>query len=151
MKKLLLLIIASAILFGCNKQENKVEEEKLSGKLEIVDPWIRPAAEGMNTAFFFKVINGTDTDDTLFAAESNLPTVTEVHETYMTDGNMGMRHVEKVIIKSGETKIFKPRDLHVMLVKLKQDVSIGEKHEVNLNFGRAGQISTTATVRDMKK
>lgn len=156
MKNYLLFIAMLAfIAVGCEKQaeETKVEKAKnssISEELEIVDPWIRPASKGTNTALFFKAVNNTKSDDTLFSAASDLVELTEVHETYKTGENMmGMRHVDFVPIPAGETVEFKPRDLHIMFIKLLGDVNIGEEKEAMLKFKKAGDIMVKAEVRDM--
>lgn len=156
MKRLLLIIVGIALLvLGCetkNNEEHKAEEFKsaLSGKLEIQNPWLRAAGSGMNTAFFFDVVNGTEKADTLIGASSDLADVTELHETYKTDDDrMGMRKVESLEIKSGETLQFKPRSYHVMLIKLKDDLRLGEEGTITLQFKNAGEISVKAEVKEM--
>jgi len=155
MKKTLFVIITAAlILGGCQK---KVEETNdvpaqaaKSEKVEIIDPWIRPSASGTNTALFFKVFNNTGKPDTLYDAASEMAIKTEVHETYLMEGDMmGMRHVEQVVIPAGDTVIFKPRDLHVMLMKLKNDVLVGDSGIVSLMFRTSGEVKVTGLVRGM--
>lgn len=151
---LLFLVIPAFIFVGCEKSAEETEAEKVKKSsifkgLEIVDAWIRPASKGTNTALFFKAVNNTKLDDTLFAAISNLAELTEVHETYKTGENiMGMRHVDFVPIPAGETVEFKPRDLHIMFIKLDGDVNIGEEKEAVLKFKKAGDIMVKAEVRD---
>jgi hypothetical protein len=128
-------------------QQNKNQ----SSKIEVKDSWIRVSARGSNTALFFEVINNFDKPDTLLAAESNLAEVVEVHETFKRDNDMmGMRKVNFVIIPPKSTVKFKPRDLHVMLIKLKSDLKVGDKGEATLVFRNAGKIKVEAVVRDMQ-
>ena len=145
-------LVMIVVISGCksDNQERIVEETVQSKDLSIEDPWIRPANSGTNTALFFKVVNGTDKPDTLYGAESNLAEIVEVHETYQKGADMmGMRHVDMVEIPAGEELEFKPRDLHIMLIRLFDDLAVADSGEVNLLFKGAGQIKVKAVVRDM--
>lgn len=117
--------------------------------IKITDPWIRPAAESSNTALFFIVENKSNTPDTLIAAKSSLAQVIEVHETFKKGDMMGMREVKAVPIPPNSKVQFKPRDLHVMLIKLNKDMKVKDEGEVTLVFKNAGEIKVKAVVRDM--
>ncbi|MCK9280628.1 MAG: copper chaperone PCu(A)C [Melioribacteraceae bacterium] len=157
MKKLLLTLLAVIVITACStekKEEIKTEApaavEQTSTNLEITNSWIRPSAKGTNTAFFFDAVNGTDIDDTLLSAKSDIAEVVQVHETYQADkGMMGMREVKGVPVAKNSTVNFKPRSLHVMLIKLKHDVKTGEEYKIELNFAKKGTIEITAPVKDM--
>ncbi len=155
-------VFSSIVLFiiffsACqNNKENSVDKKsELSAStkkpsIEIIDPWIRPAAAEANTALFFIIQNNSDTDDTLLYAASEIARKVELHETYKAENNMmGMRHINYVAIPKNDTVIFKPRDLHVMLMKLYDDLSIGDTGTIVLTFKNAGNISINAIVRDM--
>ena len=92
---ILLMITA---LFGCGKKEK--EEVVTSEKgLIIKNPWFRPGSINRNSALYFEIYNNTGNNDTLFAAESDLAKVVQVHETYNQGNDMkGMRHVDFVVI-----------------------------------------------------
>lgn len=156
MKKILTAVLLTLILFGCKNQNEKpakteTPEKITTGKIEIADPWIRPAIAEMNTAIFFTIKNGTAEDDTLYDAGSKLAEKTEVHETFKNGEQMGMRHRNFVVIPAGTSVKFKPRGLHVMLVKLYNDLTMGEYHKAELFFKKAGKIEFEGVVRDMPK
>ncbi|MEW6194154.1 MAG: copper chaperone PCu(A)C [Bacteroidota bacterium] len=127
------------------------EKGQPKSKIQIHDPWIRPAAEGSNTALFFVVENKSDKPDTIYAAESTLSEVVEVHEMFKKGDMMGMHEVEFVAVPAHSKVEFKPRDIHVMLIKTKKDIKLGEEGEAVLLFKNAGAIKVKATVRDMPK
>ena len=134
---------------GTNGQKSAQMNEQKSG-IYIDNPWIRPANAGTNSALFFTLINNTDKPDTLYNASSALAEVTEVHETYQKGADMmGMRHVDMVEISSGAKIEFKPRDLHVMLIKLKKDLVLADSGDVVLLFKNAGKVTIKAEIRDM--
>lgn len=159
---LMLLIIFTA---SCSEEQKDTTEKKEprrsesqtvlkqgTADIEITDAWIRSAAKGMNTAFFFKVTNKGNETDHLLGASSKIAGAAEVHETYTTDdGRMGMREVESIGIEEGTTIEFKPRFYHVMLIKINNDFLNGEEYEVVLEFENAGKILVKAEVKDMTK
>ena len=64
----------------------------------------------------------------------------EVHETYEKEGaRMGMRRVEKVPVPANSTTSFKPMGHHVMLIKLSEDLHVGDTVAAVLNFKIAGE------------
>ena len=143
MKKVVVfLFIATAIFAQAGKKLN----------INIIDPWIRPAAQGANSAFFFQLVNQSDKADTLIAAKFAHSEVVELHETFKKENDMmGMRAVKSVAIPAKGTVVFKPSDLHIMLIGLTKDVKIGETYELKLVLKKAGEIKTKAVVRDMPK
>ncbi|MBN1302192.1 MAG: copper chaperone PCu(A)C [Melioribacteraceae bacterium] len=158
MKKLFAISLIILLLAACTSKQEPASDElkpdeakvEISGKLAITDPWVRVGGRGMNTALFFDVLNGTEFNDTLLSAESDVAELVEVHETYMSGNDMmGMRQVEFVKIPAGSKVSFKPRDLHVMLIKLVEDIKINDTVNVKLNFKESGQVSITAFAKEM--
>lgn len=145
MKKTIILFLFIVSSAFCQNIQNQ------SSKILILDPWIRPSAEGSNSAFFFVVENTGKNADTLVAAKSSLSEVVEVHEMFKKGDMMGMCEVPFVAIPAKSKVEFKPRDIHVMLIKMKNDLKIGETGEVVLVFKHAGEIKVKAAVRDMPK
>ena len=104
----------------------------------------------MNTAAFFYIVNNTEELDTLYDVSSELALLTQVHETYtMEDDKMGMRHIKFIEIPQHSKIEFKPHGLHVMLMKLKNDLKIGDTGDLILHFKKAGDIKFSAVVKDM--
>lgn len=140
---ILLMITA---LFGCGKKEK--EEVVTSEKgLIIKNPWFRPGSINRNSALYFEIYNNTGKNDTLFAAESDLAKVVQVHETYNKGNDMkGMRHVDFVVIPARSKLKFKPGGFHIMLVGLTKDLKVGESGEVTLLFKENGKVQVRAEV-----
>lgn len=143
MKKLILVLLTTGFVFA---------QSGSKPQLSVNDPWIRPAAQGANSAFFFQLENKGDKADTLIAVKFAHSEVVELHETFKKENDMmGMRAVKSVAIPPKGTVVFKPRDLHIMLIGLTKDVKLGETYELKLVFKKAGEIKTKAVVRDMPK
>jgi copper(I)-binding protein len=113
-------------------------------KLEVLNNWVRPSSKDMNTAVYSNIKNNSDKADTLYAVTSNLAKVTEIHETYEKNGNMGMRKVDFIVIPAKKTFELKPGSHHIMLIKLNQDIQKGKKYDLTYKFKRAGNIKVTA-------
>jgi copper(I)-binding protein len=117
-----------------------------SGELQVNDVWARPGLAGGNGAIFF-VIDNPGAADLLLSASSDVAEAVELHKTVMQDDNMQMVQQMNVPVPTGET-IFKPGDLHVMLIGLKNDLKAGDTFSITLNFERAGERTLTVTVKD---
>lgn len=143
MKKIVLIFFVAGILFGQTSKKSTIS---------VNDPWLRPAAQGANSAFFFQLVNDGDKPDTLVAVKFAYSEVVELHETFKKENDMmGMRAVKNVAVPAKSSVMFKPRDLHIMLIGLTKDVKIGESYDLKLVLKKAGEIKTKAVVRDMPK
>lgn len=119
-------------------------------KIEIKNPWVRPAAKGANSALFFTVINSGAKADTLVDASSKVSDNVMIHETYSKGKDMmGMRMVKFVAVPAREEVKFKPHGLHVMIMELKEDLKLGQTKEFSLVFKKAGTVKVKAMVKDM--
>lgn len=117
------------------------------GNLQIKDAWVRPAAEGMNTALYFNVENNSQKPDTLLAVKSSIAEIVQTHETYKKGDMMGMRKVDNIPIAPKSTFKFKPGGYHVMVIKLKKTLKRNDIVEFILRFKDAGDINIKATVK----
>ena len=95
----------------------------------------------------FFVISNPGSEDFLLSASSDVAGAVELHKTIMEDGNMKMVQQMNVPVPTGET-IFKPGDLHVMLIGLKNDLNPGNTFTVTLNFENAGEKTLDVVVRE---
>ncbi len=120
-----------------------------SGELIIQNAWARPAINGNNGAAYFIIENDTSSDDTLLSVTSDIASAVEVHMSMM-DGNgvMSMQMQEAVTVPSGKILEFKPGGLHVMLIRLNQDLKIGDTISLTLNFEKTGSRTIEVTVKE---
>ncbi|MCX6150399.1 MAG: copper chaperone PCu(A)C [Ignavibacteriales bacterium] len=115
--------------------------------IDIMDPWLRPGAKGMNTAMYFEIVNKTNEADTLYMAKSSLANIVELHETYKQGDMMGMRKTKFVVISPKSSFKFQPGGNHIMMIDLKKRLIKGMSGEVSLYFKKAGKIKVKAVVR----
>lgn len=132
MQTLLLLLL---ILFP--PQEN----------IKIKDAWVRPAPEKMTSALYFTIENTGESADTLSKVDSDIAEKVEIHETYTEGELMGMRKVDFISIPGQSSFELKPGAQHVMLMKLKKTINVGDEEKFTLFFKKAGEIDITAKAK----
>jgi hypothetical protein len=144
--KITLTIILTLVLISC--QQNEGEKTLDEKSFVISDTWMRPGSMNRNTAAFMSIKNNTDTDDTLFAASSDLAKVVEIHETYEKENDMmGMRHIDYLVIPKNSTVELKPGSFHIMLIGLNKDLAIDENNKLKLFLRVNGEIVIEAKVK----
>ncbi|NJM32585.1 MAG: copper chaperone PCu(A)C, partial [Limnobacter sp.] len=110
-------------------------------ELEIGGAWVRPTVAGQSSTGAYLVFK-SDTNGELIGAESEVASLTELHEMVMEGDVMRMRHVISVPVKAGEPLEFKPGGYHLMLMDLKAPILEGQKVAVSLLFRTAtGKIT----------
>jgi copper(I)-binding protein len=138
-KYLIFLLIGAALsLNACSGGQD----------LAVTDVWARPGIAEGNTGVFFVIDNPAGEADRLLSASSDIAEAVELHQTTMNDGVMQMTHQEYVDIPAGEQVIFKPGDLHVMLIGLHQQLNPGDSFDLTLNFEIAGEYTLAVTVQE---
>jgi copper(I)-binding protein len=115
--------------------------------IEIKNAWIRPGAQGMNTALYLDIINNGNSVDTLYDAKSSAAKIVEIHETYSSGDMMGMRKTKGIEIKPNSQFQLKPGGHHIMFIDLNKKLENGSKAEVLLYFKKAGKITVTAQIK----
>jgi len=114
----------------------------------IKDQWIRPGAEKMATALYFTLENNGSEVDTLYAVETDIAEMVQIHETY-TDGDMmGMREIGVIIVGPESSVKLEPGGMHIMVMKLKKDIKIGDEIDFILYFRNADKITITAEAKN---
>ena len=66
----------------------------------------------------------------------------------MGGGMMTMQPVESIPVPAGETVALEPGGYHVMLLDVKKVLAVGDTIDVTLTFEKAGEVTTTAEVRE---
>jgi copper(I)-binding protein len=120
----------------------------IEGEFVVDDAWARVGMQGGMSAAYFTIANGLDKDDVLLGAMSTVAQATEVHETYEAgEGMMGMRERESLPIAANSLTEFKQGGLHVMFLRLTEELSEGDEVQLTLRFENAGDVTVTAPVR----
>ena len=117
------------------------------GDLHIAHPSSRPAAKGMNGVGYLSVSNTGDKPDVLLAVETPVAAKAEIHASSTTGGVARMsRLADGLAIPAGGTAKLETGGAHVMLMKLKQPLAIGDRIPATLVFKTAGRVQVDFVV-----
>jgi hypothetical protein len=104
---------------------------------------------GANSAIYMVLANGGAEADSLVAAKAGVSNAVEIHETVMEGDVMRMQQVEGGIqVPAGGQAELKPGGYHVMLIGLTQDLAVGDKFPVTLEFASGATLEVEAEVRE---
>ena len=145
MKNILILTFLIFSLLSCTSQKKEVPA---SANVPSSEGWARPAAQGGMSAAYFIYTNPLNMADTLSSLSSNVSMMTQFHESYMTDdGLAGMREMKNHVVESNEQLVLEPGGLHVMLMRLKNDLAEGDSVTIALSFAQAGEVVIIVPVK----
>jgi len=102
-----------------------------------------------NGAAYLSIVNHGK-NDTLLDVSSSIATNSMVHESYIADGQVSMRHINEIDIATGQHVEFKPGGYHIMLMGLKTPLSVGTHFKITLMFENAGEIEVHVPVLENK-
>jgi copper(I)-binding protein len=159
--KFTLILLALVLLVGCAPQP---------ATIQIQDAWLRPTSLGNNAALYFSIANNLPESVVILSASSEAARAVEIHESMMMaaddlnnmiEGNedsvandlqmqdvMQMTALNEVEIGSGETLLFEPGGLHIMLVDIQQEFELGMSVMLRLNFENGESLSLEAVVSE---
>ncbi len=119
-----------------------------SDGIAVLDAWARPGFRGDNSAVYLTINNQTNQGDGLIGANSDVAGGAEIHLSSMdAAGTMTMERQDLVVIPVGGSIELAPGGLHIMLVILGKDLSVGDTFPVTLEFQRAGDITIEVEVK----
>ena len=117
------------------------------GDLHIAHPWSRPAGQGMTGAGYLTVTNTGAKPDVLLAVETPASDKAEIHESSTAGGVARMRKLTTgLVIPAGGKAVLQPGGAHIMMLKLKRPLAVGDKVPATLVFRNAGRVRVEFTV-----
>jgi copper(I)-binding protein len=141
MKRTAGVLILFVLLIGasaCSGTEN----------LSVENVWSRPGFQGDNSAIYLTIRNPGEQGDILLQALSDVAGAIEIHLSKMdSSGVMTMERQDQIIIPAQESVEFSPGGLHIMLVNLAQDLSVGDTFPITLVFEKAGELLVEVEVK----
>jgi len=120
MKKMFFaLILTSLLLTACGAA--------MPSEVSAMDFWARSGMKDGNSAAYMILQNGTDADDELIGASSDVAQAVELHLSQMkADGTMEMIQQQLISVPAGKAVELKPGSYHVMLIGLTRDLKTGD-------------------------
>ena len=159
MYRLLILAVILSTLTACAMPSSA------GPKIRVENAWARPSTPGSmggmsatpdmpgmaagetTSAVYFVIVNEGGAADALVGATSQVAATTELHETRIEGDVAKMVPVARVEIPSGGRIEFKPGGYHVMLIGLKQELSVGETLKLTLQFETSGATTLDVPVK----
>ena len=114
--------------------------------LIIESSWARALPPVVPNGAAYLTITNNGQQDTLLKVSSSIAANSMVHESYTTDNQIAMRHINKVVIGKGQHVEFKPGGYHIMLMGLKQPLSLDTQFTLTLTFENAGEVNINVPV-----
>ena len=103
--------------------------------IEVGNARVRLVPGGGPMAGYMEIRNHSDDVIRLVGAVSPAFGNVMIHRTIVSDGRARMQHqADGVRIVPGDAAVFKPRDLHLMLMQPKGALEVGDQVEIVLSF-----------------
>jgi copper(I)-binding protein len=150
---LFILLSGFFLLLGCGSESNSSNEsdttnEVVLGKITLDNAWARPGSQQGKSAAYLRISNGTASTDTLLSFSSNGAESVELHESIKhDDGTTSMQPAGQQVIPSTEKLQLQPGGMHLMLINLKKDITVGDSLQISLAFARVGTLTATVPVQ----
>lgn len=123
--------------------------ETSAGPLSVENAWMRKPP-GADTAAVYMVLKNTSTQSvTVVGVSSPVAHHVMVHATSTVAGQSRMRAHERVDIAPGQSVIFAPGAMHVMLSGFTRAVAVGEKVPLILLLANGERLQVSALVRPL--
>ena len=122
--------------------------EVRAGDLTVSGAQIRAVAPGVaNTAGYLTIANGGARADRLVSASCTCARSVEIHISHVMNGMAMMMPLAPVEIPAHGSAVFKPGDLHLMVMGLKAPLKDGSAQQMTLKFEHAGALSVPFEVK----
>jgi copper(I)-binding protein len=127
-------------------------QTKAAQNLHVSGAYIRTMPPGRTTtAGFLTITNHGTADCKVISASSPLSDRIEFHEHLHSDGMIRMRPVDGgIVLSAGETVVFKPGGLHIMLFNVEQALVGGDSTQFVFNTDHCGSVQFSAEVHSLK-
>ncbi len=141
------LLAATALLSG-SLYAHEPPAVSNSG-ITISSAWVRAVPPtSTNSAAYMTLTNAAAEEDHLVSADATVSQVVELHNVRKNEGMMEMYQVKSIGIPAHGSRELRPGEYHVMLIGLKQPLTVGETVTLKLNFMHAGAVTVQAPVRE---
>ncbi len=115
--------------------------------LQFSNAWIRATPPNAQVAGGFVEIDNQGKDDRLLSITSSVSNSVEIHEMKMDGDMMQMRQFKDGLqIPGKEITTLKPSGMHLMFIKPKQALVVGQKISATFVFAKAGKREVVFTV-----
>ena len=118
-----------------------------AGDITISDAVVPLAPKGvMAHAAYMEVTNTGEVTRSIIGVSASDYAMAHIHQSLEKDGVATMMSMHQLDIKPGQTVIFKPGGMHVMLMKPSAPLELGGSVEFEVEFANGETLPITATV-----
>jgi periplasmic copper chaperone A len=112
------------------------------GAIKVGQPWVPAPPNSAQVAGGYLTLTNTGTvPDTLIGGSAAIAGRVEIHEMSHEGGVMRMRELKAgLVVKPKETITLRPGGLHLMLIDLAQQPTVGKPFKGTLVFAKAGTV-----------
>ena len=121
--------------------------------LVLSEFWIKKVIANNNTtAGYIKIENKNEKNERLISVESDFSKRIELHEMYIKNNIMIMKHLEEgVLIKSKSQLDLRPGSIHIMFINLTKSLKKTKLQKVKFNFKNTGSIIINMPIMGNRK
>jgi copper transport protein len=143
-----LVIIAAGLVFLISVVGTmNVVATRGSGELSVRDAWTLPVGQGMTGGIYLTIENGTNRDDRLIGATSDVAEAVEIHQTQIENDIARMQFFTGLDIPAGGSLTITPGQYHLMLVNVQHELAVGDTITTLLQFESGTQLNVQVPVQ----
>lgn len=116
--------------------------------IRLEQPWIRMLPGDLPLAGYFELVNASNAPAVLVGAESPEFGGVMMHRSVSEGGTARMEHVDAVEVPAGGSVRFAPGGYHLMLMKRRSALAVGDRVPITLRFADGSHLSADFEVRD---
>ena len=117
--------------------------------LQISEAWSRATVEGRMGAVYATIENTSEHPIRIEGIKTSVAMMAQVHESYLDNGMMRMRHIEQFTIPAGEVQKLAPGGLHIMLMRLPKPLAEGTTFETKFELDSGDDLGVPEVVGSM--
>ena len=141
-----LTYVATVLLLALSVS-NEAHAQTSTNTITVEQAWVRATPSGAQTgAAYMTLINNGASADRLVSAATPAAEQVQFHRQTEDNGVSRMREVHNVELSPGGKVIFKPGQMHMMIVGLKQPLKEGQSFPLTLQFEKAGPMDVTVPI-----
>lgn len=139
--------LANSSPISIDQADSKSAEQ--SEKLMLLNAWARPStSQNNNSAIYLEIKNDSNRQYNLVNWHADVANITELHDSFVNEkGISKMVKLDKLVIPPKTDTILKPGSTHIMLLKLKRPLNVGDKFNLILYFDDNTQETVEVEVK----
>ncbi len=139
-------LLAGAVFSLAQSAQAVLPVQAAPADVQVMGAWVRPAVKGQSgTGGYMRLLSPAGA--TLVGFSSPVAGVAELHEMSMDGDVMRMRPVPSLPLPAGQVVALKPGGYHLMLMRLKQPLKVGERVPLTLRLKAASGALQTLSIQ----